>query len=98
MHTANGLHSSADLKVDPTVSILTAFNRLAIQNKWEKKSAVYKDQRARLLVDEFSTHFGNNLSNLGGWQAMCRAVDIAIPSSITQCKKVRASTAHFVCS
>ncbi len=88
MPTANGLDDFANLEVDPTVSIITAFNRLAIQKDWKKNSAVYKDQRARLLVDEFSAQFGNNLSNLGGWQAMCRAVDIAIPSSINQCKKV----------
>ena len=100
MPAADGLYGFADFELDPSVSIITAFDRLAIQNDWKKNSAVYKNQRARLLVDEFSAHFGNNLSNLGGWQTVCKAVDIAtdeIPPSITQCKKVRLEETAVSC-
>jgi hypothetical protein len=89
MSATNGIDTFADFDVDPTSSIVAAFDCLAIQNEWEKKSADYKDNRVRLVTNEFGIQFGYNWSHLGGWQALCSAVGIAeVPSSITQCKKV----------
>jgi hypothetical protein len=89
MSATSGIDTFADFDVDPTTSIVAAFDCLAIQNEWKKKSAKYKDNRVRLFTNEFGIQFGNNWSHLGGWQALCSAVGIAdIPSSITQCKKV----------
>lgn len=89
MSVVNSFDGFADFDVDPTASIVAEFARLAVQNKWKKKSSKYKDERARLVVAEFDAHFGSNLSVLGGWQALCKAVGIVdIPSSINQCKKV----------
>jgi hypothetical protein len=85
-----------DFNIDPTASIIAEFDRLAIENDWKKKPTEHKNQRARFVQDEFENHFGNNLASLQGWQALCKAVGIAgIPSSITQCKKVRPQPAMF---
>ena len=77
---------------DPIASITAQFSCLAIEKGWKKGSTKYKKQRESLVADEFEAHFGGGLSDLGGWQALCKAVGIAaeeIPSSITKCKKVR---------
>lgn len=89
MSTASGYVGFADFDVDPTASITTEFNRLAIQKNWKKDSKQYKEQRARLVTQEFNAYFGSNTSTLAAWQALCKAVGITdIPSSIVQCKKV----------
>jgi hypothetical protein len=78
-----------DLDCDPAASLIVDFSRLAIQNSWKKNSPEYKQYRAAFIRDEFEAQFGNNLSALGGWQALCKAVGVNDnPTSITQCKKV----------
>jgi hypothetical protein len=88
----------ATFDADPTASITAEFNRLAIHNGWKKTSINYTNQRARYAAVEFEVQFGSNLSALEGWQALCKTVGIApedIPSSVTQCKKVRSKTLHY---
>lgn len=90
MSATSGYDGFASFDIDPTASIITEFNRLAIQEDWKKDSKQYKKQRARLVNQEFNAYFGSNLSNLAAWQALCKAVGITtIPSSVTQCKNVR---------
>lgn len=89
MSATNGYVGFDKLDVDPTASIVTEFNRLAIQKNWKKSSKQYKEQRARLITQEFNAYFGSNISTLAAWQALCKTVGITdIPSSIVQCKKV----------
>jgi hypothetical protein len=93
MSAAEGFDGSANFDIDPDASIVTEFNRLALQNNWKKKSSAYKKNRARLVKHEFDALFGANLSNLQSWQRICQAVGITdIPSSVTQCKKVSSRT------
>jgi hypothetical protein len=90
MSDVSGFDGFADFDRDPTASIASEFGRLAIQNDWKKGSKKYRKQRAELIEYEFGVHFGSNLHSLEDWQALCKAVGITnIPSSITQCKKVR---------
>ncbi len=96
MSTNNGYVGFADFDIDPTASIVTEFNRLAIQNDWKKHSKQYKEQRSYLVTQEFSAYFGSNFSTLAAWQALCQAVGITdIPSSITQCQKVGKSPRYL---
>lgn len=91
MSSAKGFDGIANFDADPTASLVTVFNQLAIQNNWKKNTSDLKDQRARFVAEEFGAHFGRNLSALQGWQMLCRAVGTApedIPPSIAQCKKV----------
>ncbi|KAF7514064.1 hypothetical protein GJ744_004389 [Endocarpon pusillum] len=89
MSASSGYDGFASFDIDPTASIVTEFNRLAIQKSWKKDSEQYKKQRARLVNQEFNAYFGSNLNNLAAWQALCKAVSITpIPSSVTQCKKL----------
>jgi hypothetical protein len=90
MSFTNGFDDHGGVNVDPTTSLIAEFNSLALQNKWKKTSSKYNKQRGNFVRHKFEVHFGSNISGLGGWQALCEAVGIAdIPSSITQCKKVR---------
>ncbi len=90
MSAVGGFDGFVNFEVDPTASIVAEFKRLAIQNDWKKNSTEYKANRAQLVVDEFGALFGSNLSALGGWQELCKAVGIVdIPPSIKQCKKVK---------
>ncbi len=83
------LREFAKFDIDPTASIATEFNRLAIQKNWKKESKQYKEWRSRLVTQEFNAYFGSNVSTLAAWQALCQAVGIAdIPSSTTQYKRV----------
>ncbi|ERF75978.1 hypothetical protein EPUS_01344 [Endocarpon pusillum Z07020] len=92
MSATSGYDGFASFDIDPTASIVTEFNRLAIQKSWKKDSKQYKNQRARLVNQEFNAYFGSNLNDLAAWQALCKAVGITtIPSSVTQCKKVQNS-------
>jgi hypothetical protein len=86
----NGFDGYSGVNVDPTTSLIAKFNSLALQNNWKKTSSKYQKQRANFVRNEFEVLFGSDLDGPGGWQALCEAVGIEdVPSSITQCKKVR---------
>lgn len=61
---------------------------LQVQTKKEKK-----DLQAQALTAEIKFHYGAHISRLDRWQELCREVGIEkIPTSITQCQKVRISS------
>lgn len=73
-------------------AIVAGLSGLTVQHPADTTSSKSKKKRATDVANEFKLHFGSNVSNLGSWQELCRVVGITnIPSSITQCKKVRST-------
>jgi hypothetical protein len=72
----------------PTVSFKAEFNRLAKQLSWNAETR--RQRKIEALTAEFNYHYGTCMDALDHWQQLCKDVDIKeIPTSITQCKKVR---------
>lgn len=82
---------------DSTISLIADFDRLAIQQNWHKRSKTYRENKRQCLEEEFEAQHGVT-STLMAWQALYEElagrsgtvpVPLPLPSSITQCKKVK---------
>ena len=74
---------------DPHLPLLANFNRLAKAQGWGKKRR--KEERPIYLLAQYAIHLGGiSAGKLQVWQGLCRELRLdPIPTSITQCKKVR---------
>ncbi|KAK6346675.1 hypothetical protein TWF696_006793 [Orbilia brochopaga] len=70
------------------VSVIKAFQRLAISQKWSPKKREEEKKKFHAAVDaEFADRVGTG-NTLFEWQRLAKLIGInPIPSSITQCKK-----------
>lgn len=81
---------------DETASLVTEFQRLALQEGWKKKSDIYKQERKAFYTEavreEFLKAFGKNQRTLQAWRKLCVKVGVIPESeintlgSITDCK------------
>jgi len=77
-----------EFEPDPVAPLLVEFSRLAIHQNWEEGSKKYRKEWGNCVGENFTTEFGQNASNLAGWQALCIEVGITdVPTSITGCRK-----------
>ena len=80
---------------DPRRPLNEEFARLASFKQWRVGSKLYKREHTEFLRAEFDLHIGviEQGRKLEDWQALCQELRVSpVPASITQCKKVRAST------
>ncbi|KIY43609.1 hypothetical protein FISHEDRAFT_62664 [Fistulina hepatica ATCC 64428] len=75
---------------DEIVNIMDGFRRLALENRWGKKSQQYKTERAKYIGDQvhtyFKTSFGYNPTSLQAWQHICWTVGVEDGYSLTSIK------------
>lgn len=77
---------------DPHIPILGNFKRLARAQGWDKNRC--KNERQIYLIHQYDIHLGSiSTGKLQKWQGLCQELGVdPIPTSITQCKKVRYRT------
>lgn len=73
----------------PNLPLLENFNRLAEAQGWRKERR--EEERQAFLLGQYSIHLGSiSTGKLQKWQELCGELGVdSIPTSITQCKKVR---------
>lgn len=74
---------------EPYLPLLENFNRLAKAQGWRKKRR--EEERQAFLLGQYTIHLGGiSTGKLQKWQELCGELGVdPIPTSITQCKKVR---------
>lgn len=83
---------------DPRRPLSEEFASLASFKQWRIGSRLYKREQTRFLCAEFDLRLGTveQSRKLEDWQALCQELRAnPIPGSITQCKKVKASTQRW---
>jgi len=81
---------------NPTALLAEEFSRLAVERQWKPGTKTYTKNQRRCFIEEFETQWGTETSSLEVWQALSAEIGITpIPSSITQCKKVRESLSYW---
>ena len=111
MSSATIGHSSRfpSFEPDPTASLVQNFSRLAIEQKWSKKSAKYKEERRAYLGETVQTaflnQFGSTVERLEAWQSLCWTIGVPASNgeetevglgSIKACQKVSSCSSHLV--
>lgn len=73
---------------NPTSTFKNEFSRLAKHQEWDNKTR--EGQKVAALMSEVNFFYGTCMNRLESWKELCEEVGIeTIPTSITQCKKVR---------
>ena len=81
-----------DFDHDPQASLLAEFNRLALDQDWDKRQEA--QERSKCLLAQAQVHIGSietggSEAKLGKFQDLCEELRVSpIPTSISQCKKV----------
>lgn len=86
------LQAFPDFTPNPRVSVVTEFERLAGIKRWKPSTKKYRSQRSEYLLSEYDLNLGNldKENSLEKFQELCRKLGTkTIPTSVTQCKKVR---------
>ena len=97
-HHNNYLDRFPGFQRNPRRSLDEEFASLANFKQWRIDSNVYRREQIRFLRAEFDLHLGNveQGRKLVDWQALCYELRVyPIPGSISQCKKVGASTQRW---
>ena len=97
-HQKNYLDSFPGFQPDPRRTLNEEFDSLASFKQWRIGSKLYKREQTRFLRAEFDLHLGviEQSRKLDDWQVLCQELRVnPIPGSITQCKKVKASTERW---
>ena len=97
-HQKNYLDRFPGFQRDPRRPLNEEFASLASFKQWPIGSRLYKQEQTRFLRAEFDLHLGvvEQGRKLEDWQALCQELRVnPIPGSITQCKKVEASTRRW---
>jgi hypothetical protein len=77
--------------LQPKASFKTEFARLAKAHSWNVKAK--RKHQVEALTSEIDFHYGKCLDKLDRWQQLCKDVGIEnIPTSITKCRKVSATS------
>jgi hypothetical protein len=72
----------------PTSTFNSELSRLAKQCNWTNKEK--RKQQVKALAAEITHHYGVHQNKLDRWRQLCEDVGIdVVPTSITQCRKVR---------
>jgi hypothetical protein len=75
---------------EPTATFKQELARLAKHESWSGNAK--QKQQVKALTAEIAHHYGTNMNKLDRWQQLCEDVGIDfIPTSITQCRKVRSA-------
>jgi hypothetical protein len=81
---------------EPKATFKDELARLAKHENWSNNAR--RKQQVKALTAEIAHHYGTNMNKLDRWQQLCEDVGIdVIPTSITQCKKVRYVTRGVRC-
>ncbi|KAF3904931.1 hypothetical protein ABW20_dc0109074 [Dactylellina cionopaga] len=87
----NYFQSYASFNYQPAaeISVLKAFQRLAISQKWTPEKRTQERSKFHEAVDaEFTARVGTGFA-LSDWQKLAKVIGIApLPTSITQCRKI----------
>ncbi len=79
-----------EFNYDESKETIAQFHRLAKQKHWDEDE--HKDERKALqtaLVLQFNDTYGEEETDIHGWQKLCHAIDVdPMPGSVTECKKV----------
>jgi len=85
-----------DFEEDPQASLLTEFSRLALDQGWDNRTRA--EERRSCLIAQLNVHVGSTgtggqRDQLARLQRLCEELRVSpIPTSITQCKKVKPDT------
>ena len=92
LHSSSYFDRFPGFQPDPERPIEEEFADLADSRGWITGSKRYRQERGRCLRAEYEFQLGSidRSRRLEDWQALCQELRInSLPSSITQCKKVR---------
>jgi hypothetical protein len=82
---------------EPTATFKGEFARLAKHENWSGNAK--RKQQVKALTAEIAHHYGTHMNKLDRWQQLCEDVGTdVIPTSITQCRKVRHAVSVVRCS
>ncbi|KAL0638245.1 hypothetical protein Q9L58_002701 [Maublancomyces gigas] len=82
-------YTSRNFTRDPTIGLTQEFDRLALANRWRRRTVSRKRCEFRTaMVEEFNLRYGIDDRSLASWQNLCRVFGIqVVPESISKCKQ-----------
>lgn len=87
---------------NPKKDVISEWRRLCVfrgldpKNKEDPKVKKSREMLRLAMVRQFNGRYGEDADSLEAWQELCRCVDIPVPDTLPECKKVRVAR-HCMC-